>query len=79
MPSESGHREIHIGADMLRLTRYPGQKIIITHESSGDKIVINVQSISFTDKWVRFGLDADKAFLIDREEVHLDKLREAGQ
>jgi sRNA-binding carbon storage regulator CsrA len=66
------------GANMLSLTRYPGQKIIITHKASGDKIVISVQTISFAEKWVRFGLDADKTFLIDREEIHLDKQREAG-
>lgn len=57
---------------MLNLTRYPGEKIIVTHEPTGDKIIVHVQSISFTSKWVRIGIDAAKCFLIDREEIYQD-------
>lgn len=62
---------------MLKLTRNKGQKIIITHEKTGEKIVVEVLEIS--RNWqVRLGITADTAFLIDREEIHLDKLRESG-
>lgn len=62
----------------LKLTRNKGEKIVITHEKSGEKIIIEVLDVS--RNWqVRLGISADKTFLIDREEIHLDKLREAGQ
>jgi len=63
---------------MLRLTRNKGQKIIITHAESGERIVIDVLDI-YRNWQVALGISADKTFLIDREEIHLDKLREAGQ
>ncbi len=65
---------------MLSLTRYPGQKIVVTHKPTGDQIIIEVQTVSFTSKWVRLGIKAAKCFLIDREEIHDDKSRaEKGQ
>ena len=63
---------------MLRLTRNKGQKIIIQHEESGEKIVIDVLDI-YRNWQVALGISADKTFLIDREEIHLDKMREAGK
>lgn len=61
---------------MLNLTRYPGQKIIVIHEATGDKLVIEVDSVN-PDKAVYLKLQAARTFLIDREEIHLDKIREA--
>lgn len=63
---------------MLSLTRYPGQKIIVTHEPTGEKITIEVANVLHPSKQVRLNLSAAKCFLIDREEIHEDKLREAG-
>jgi sRNA-binding carbon storage regulator CsrA len=59
---------------MLNLTRYPGQKIIVTHKPTGEKIVIEVGAVN-PDKQVRLCLSADQSFVIDREEIHLDKIR----
>lgn len=57
---------------MLKLTRNKGEKIIITHEKSGEKIIIEVLDVS--RNWqVRLGVSADHAFLIDREEIYLEK------
>jgi len=55
---------------MLYLTRYPGQKIIITHEPSGDKITVEITAVH--KKQVRVALRAQKTFLIDREEIYED-------
>jgi len=41
------------GANMLSLTRYPGQKIIVTHEPTGDKITIEVAAVNHPSKQVR--------------------------
>ena len=57
---------------MLNLTRYPGQKIIVTHEPSGEKLTIEVASVN-PDKAVYLKLAARKCFLIDREEIHEEK------
>ncbi len=62
---------------MLNLTRYPGQKIIVIHEATGDKLVIEVAQVN-PDKAVYLKLEAARCFLIDREEIHLDKLKAAG-
>ncbi len=62
---------------MLKLTRNKGEKIIITHEKSGERIEITVLDV-FRNWQVRLGISADKTFLIDREEIHLEKTREAG-
>ncbi len=67
---------------MLNLTRYPGQKIIITHEPTGDTLTVAIAAVN-PDRQVRVSLSADKCFLIDREEVfkeaggHIDR-REVG-
>lgn len=62
---------------MLNLTRYPGQKIIVTHEPTGDKLIIEVVDVA-PDRQVRVGLTANKCFLIDREEIHEDKHSRRG-
>lgn len=59
---------------MLNLSRYPGQKIIVTHEPSGEKLTIEVAAVN-PDKAVQLHLKARKCFLIDREEIHDDKAR----
>ena len=60
---------------MLKLTRNKGEKIIITHEVSGEQIVIEVLDVS--RNWqVRLGVSADKTFLIDREEIYEAKKAE---
>ena len=59
---------------MLNLTRYPGQKVIVTHEKTGDKLTIEVAAVN-PDKQVRVAFSAPKTFLIDREEIHEDKAR----
>ena len=59
---------------MLNLTRYPGQKIIITHEPTGDKITVEIAAVN-PDRQVRVSLSAGKCFLIDREEIHDDKIK----
>ncbi len=56
---------------MLSLTRTEGQKIIVTHEASGQSFTIQVRDIA--GHQVRLGFYADKTFLIDREEIHEDK------
>ena len=54
---------------MLKLTRNKHERIIITHEQSGEKVVIEILDV--TRNWqVRLGISADKTFLIDREEIH---------
>jgi len=63
---------------MLKLTRYPGQKIIITHEPTGETITVEVASVNREGK-VHLQLSAPSSFIIDREEIHLDKLRELEQ
>ena len=64
---------------MWNLTRYPGQKIIVTHEPTGDAMIIEVVDVA-PDRQVRVGLTANKCFLIDREEIHADKkLRRGGK
>ena len=62
---------------MLKLTRNKGEKIIVTHEASGEKLEITVLDV-FRNWQVRLGITADKTFLIDREEIHVEKMREAG-
>ncbi len=57
---------------MLNLTRYPGQKIIVIHEPSGEKLTIEIAAVN-PDKAVYLKLEARKTFLIDREEIHEDK------
>lgn len=54
---------------MLSLTRYPDQRIVITHESSGDQLTINVAEVNPRNLQVRLGFVADRCFLIDREEI----------
>ena len=61
---------------MLSLTRTEGQRIIVTHEASGEKFEIEICKTK--EHQVRLGFYANKTFLIDREEIHLDKMREAG-
>lgn len=56
---------------MLQLTRHKGEKIIITDRESGSTIVIDVLALGSVQ--VRLGITADKAFLIDREEIHEEK------
>ena len=60
---------------MLKLTRQIGEQVIVVHEPSGDKLIIEVLDVYRTLK-VRLGLDAEKVFLIDREEVYLDRMKE---
>lgn len=57
---------------MLNLSRYPGQKIVVTHEPTGDQLLIEVHEVN-PDKAVQLRLKADRCFLIDREEIHEDK------
>jgi len=60
---------------MLKLTRNKGEKIIITHEKSGDKITVEVLDVH--RNWqVYLGIDAEKTFLIDREEIYEAKKAE---
>ena len=61
-----------IGNEMLNLSRYPGQKIVVTHEPTGDQLLIEVHEVN-PDKAVQLRLKADRCFLIDREEIHEDK------
>lgn len=61
---------------MLSLTRTEGQRIIVTHKLSGETFTIEIRNIKAHH--VRLGFYANKTFLIDREEIHLDKLRELG-
>lgn len=61
-----------IGSEMLNLSRYPGQKIVVTHEPTGDQLVIEVHEVN-RDKAVQLRLQANRCFLIDREEIHEDK------
>lgn len=56
---------------MLNLTRYPGQKIIVTHEPTGDRLTVEIMAVN-PDRQVRVGLSANKCFLIDREEIYND-------
>lgn len=65
---------------MLKLTRNKGEKIIITHEESGDKIVVEVLDINANRRrsQVYLGIQADRTFLIDREEIYLEKKAERG-
>lgn len=63
---------------MLNLTRYPGQKIIVTHEPSGEKLTIEVSAVN-PDKAVYLKLSARKTFLIDREEIYDDKRKRETQ
>lgn len=60
---------------MLKLTRLKGERIIITHEKSGDEITIDVLKISRSWK-VQLGVSAPTTFLIDREEIHEAKKAE---
>ncbi len=60
---------------MLSLTRYPGQKIIVIHKPTGQKITINIASVNHPSKQVRLNISADSAFSIDREEIYLDKIK----
>jgi len=61
---------------MLKLTRNKGEKIIITHEKSGEKIIVEILEVS--RNWqVRLGVSADQAFLIDREEIYDAKKAES--
>ena len=62
---------------MLNLTRYPGQKIIVTYKSTGEILTIEVGSVN-RDTQVALQLTAGPSFIIDREEVHLDKIKELG-
>ena len=63
---------------MLSLTRYKDQRIIVTHEPSGDVFSIEIESVNPRNEQVRLGFEADKCFLIDREEIHDDKQRRAN-
>jgi len=62
---------------MLNLTRYPGERIIVTHEASGDKLTIEVAEVNPANNQVRLALTAPRTFLIDREEIHEDKNKHA--
>lgn len=62
---------------MLSLTRYIDERIVITHEPSGDKLTVEITNVSQRNLQVRLGFDADKCFLIDREEIHQDKQRKS--
>ncbi len=59
---------------MLSLTRTEGQRIIVTHQASGEKFEIEIRDIKAHH--VRLCFYADKIFLIDREEVHEAKKAE---
>ena len=59
---------------VLNLTRYPGQKIIVTHKPSGEQMLITIGPISPTNQ-VKVSFDAGPDFIIDRHEIHLDKQR----
>ena len=58
---------------MLSLTRSEGQRIVVTHEPSGDSLTIELTQAKAHQ--VRLGFYAKKTFLIDREEIHNDKRR----
>ncbi len=60
---------------MLSLTRTEGQRIIVTHESSGEKFTIEIRNIKAHH--VRLGFYANKTFLIDREEIYKEKKAES--
>jgi len=62
---------------MLNLTRYIGQKIIVTHEPTGDRLTVEIAAVN-RDGQVRVALSAGKCFLIDREEIHEDKKSKVG-
>ena len=60
---------------MLKLTRNKGERIIITHEMSGEEITIDVLNVS--RNWqVQLGISAPTTFLINREEIHAAKKAE---
>ena len=59
---------------MLSLTRTEREKIIVMHEPSGESFTIEVRNIKAHH--VRLDFVANKNFQIDREEIHLKKLRE---
>ena len=62
---------------MLSLTRTKGQRIIVTHVASGEKFEIGVLNLKATQ--VRLGFYANNTFLIDRQEMHDEKLKGAAQ
>lgn len=57
---------------MLTLTRKPGEKVVITHEPSGDRMVLDVCDFVFGSS-IKMVFSAPRCFLIDRMEVHQDK------
>lgn len=60
---------------MLKLTRNKGESIIVTHKESGAEFTIRLLDVS--RNWqVKFGIEAEQTFLIDREEIHERKKAE---
>lgn len=59
---------------MLSLGRKIGERVILTVPGLADPIVVQVLSPRGHDG-VRLGFVADDSVTIDREEVHIEKLR----
>jgi len=57
---------------MLILSRRPSEALVI----DDGRVVVRVLGLAGSQ--VRIGIEADPSILIDREEVHLRKQREAG-
>jgi sRNA-binding carbon storage regulator CsrA len=60
---------------MLSLTRYDGQRVILTLE---DGRLIVVEAVESIQGKCRIGFEAPKSIVIDREEVYLRKREKEG-
>lgn len=59
---------------MLFLTRRVGGKVIITVPPSQEATVVEIELVRLTGEQARLAFDAPDDVVIDREEVHLDKV-----
>jgi sRNA-binding carbon storage regulator CsrA len=59
---------------MLFLTRRVGGKVIITVPPSQEATVVEVELVRLTAEQARLAFDAPDDVVIDREEIHLDKV-----
>ena len=62
---------------MLTLTRKPGEKIVITDAKTKGRIVIEFADYN-TTQGARLLFDADRQYLINREEIDEDRRRKHG-
>ncbi len=58
---------------MLNLSRNPGDRIVI--QCGGEIITVTIVSVN-RSKQVKLGIEASRHVIIDREEVHLSKMRD---